>query len=543
VNPGVQAPALGARPRPLVFSTRAAAVLLAVEYLALTVAFDAAPLRLRGDGWELAGPIGWLAVPLVAAVLGTLLVLYTARPSVRVADFAREVDANVRGLLLAHVVSAALLWWLSAQIFGNDGPPAGWPQAWLSAWALAAVGSVALALVAAIPRPEGCALARRLGPALVPGAVIGVAAWIAAVGSTFLWWPLGPLTLHGVDASLRLLLPVSVFDPSRALIGSEAFQVIVAPVCSGFEGLGLTTVFLVSFLVLSRERLRFPQALLLVPIGLVAAWAANVTRLVTLVLVGTYASPEIAVGGFHARSGWLLFCGLALSSMLLVHRASYFSQVTHRDVVDDHPSAYLVPFLLLVACSMVTGLLAKEIDLLYGARIVAASLGLLAFRRFYANITWCWSWTAVGAGVLAAVAYMWLAPPPDPQASQAWQREWNGLSPWARAFWLSVRTVGSVLIVPLVKELAFRGYLLRRLISKDFERVPPGKLSARALAVSSVAFGAVHAGWLGASIAGLLYGVVQARGQSVGHAVLAHMVSNAIVAGAVLGLGQIWLWM
>ena len=102
---------------------------------------------------------------------------------------------------------------------------------------------------------------------------------------------------------------------------------------------------------------------------------------------------------------------------------------------------------------------------------------------------------------------------------------------------------GQILVVPLAEELAFRGYLLRRLIAAEFESVSPGQFSPWALLVSSLAFGAIHAGWLGSTIAGVMFGVAQVRGRSVGHAVLAHVVSNVAVAAYVLGFGQWWLWM
>jgi membrane protease YdiL (CAAX protease family) len=60
--------------------------------------------------------------------------------------------------------------------------------------------------------------------------------------------------------------------------------------------------------------------------------------------------------------------------------------------------------------------------------------------------------------------------------------------------------------------------------------------------VSSAAFGAIHAGWLGGALAGLLFAIVQIRGRSLSHAVLAHVVSNAAVAIYVIGGGRWWLW-
>jgi len=106
-----------------------------------------------------------------------------------------------------------------------------------------------------------------------------------------------------------------------------------------------------------------------------------------------------------------------------------------------------------------------------------------------------------------------------------------------------VRVLGSILIVPLAEELAFRGYVLRRLVSREFETVSFGNLSLAALVVSSVAFGAIHADWLGGTIAGLLFAAVQVWTGSITQAVVAHMVSNATIAVYVLGFGQWWLWM
>ena len=85
--------------------------------------------------------------------------------------------------------------------------------------------------------------------------------------------------------------------PSREFrAGIKDFSVSIAPVCSGFEGIGLIWAFLGGYLVLFRRDLRFPQALLLIPIGTVIIWLFNVLRIVVLVLVGAWGRPEVARG-------------------------------------------------------------------------------------------------------------------------------------------------------------------------------------------------------------------------------------------------------
>ncbi len=134
-----------------------------------------------------------------------------------------------------------------------------------------------------------------------------------------------------------------------------------------------------------------------------------------------------------------------------------------------------------------------------------------------------------------------MASRPDSNALEAWQQEWLTLPRHVRVLWVLLRTVGSVLVVPVAEELAFRGYLLRRLVSRDFLSVSPGHFSPWALVVSSVLFGAMHQDWIAGTAAGLLFGIVQVRGKSVAPAILAHVVSNATIA-VLVALGAWWLW-
>lgn len=56
--------------------------------------------------------------------------------------------------------------------------------------------------------------------------------------------------------------------PADKIIGVDEFFVAVGPQCSGVEGFVLITVFLALYVGLFRRELRFPQALLLFPVGL-----------------------------------------------------------------------------------------------------------------------------------------------------------------------------------------------------------------------------------------------------------------------------------
>jgi exosortase/archaeosortase family protein len=101
------------------------------------------------------------------------------------------------------------------------------------------------------------------------------------------------------------------------MVSTPSFAVHIAPACSGIEGIGLVSVFLAVYLWVYRRDLRFPQAYVLLPIGMLTIWLLNAVRIALLVLIGGWA-PEAAVKGFHSVAGWLFFnaavCGLAAAS-------------------------------------------------------------------------------------------------------------------------------------------------------------------------------------------------------------------------------------
>ena len=68
-----------------------------------------------------------------------------------------------------------------------------------------------------------------------------------------------------VHPLLRLSYTDIVCQPDERVIGTSTFAVRIATECSGYEGIGLLSVFVVGYLWLFRRDLRFPQALLLWP--------------------------------------------------------------------------------------------------------------------------------------------------------------------------------------------------------------------------------------------------------------------------------------
>ena len=147
---------------------------------------------------------------------------------------------------------------------------------------------------------------------------------------------------------------------------------------------------------------------------------------------------------------------------------------------------------------------------------------------------------AVAGGVF--LRWMLLEPRTDDQQTELAMGIARLSTEWA-AVWLAFRVFGSVILTPLAEELAFRGYLLRKLIAADFERVCSDQLIWLSLIVSSVLFGLLHGErWLAGTLAGMVYALVLSRRGQLGDAVLAHVTTNGLIAIWVLIQGRWVLW-
>jgi exosortase E/protease (VPEID-CTERM system) len=445
----------------------------------------------------------------------------------------------------AHVLAFILFFRLTAIVLEGHSGPAGVAAPWGAAWVAAALATGLLWVAALLPAKALVLLARHAPGTLLAAAAVGVAALAAGKITDRGWYPLGHLTLRAVTALVGLMAGDSVSEPARFIVGTKRFSVTIAHQCSGYQGIGLIWVFLGTYLWLFRSAFRFPRALLLLPLGTVLVWLANAARIVALIMIGTWVSPAIAFGGFHSYSGWLLFCAVALALAAVARRARFFAAVAPLPEHRDNPTAaYLAPLAAGIAASMLTGAFsAGGPDALYPLRVVAAGGALWLFRREYRGIRWTASWTAVAAGAVVFALWIALEPSrPDAAAAPAVPALLVGVPAGVTAAWFAFRVLGSVVTVPLAEELAFRGYLTRRLIAADFETVPFGRFSWLSFLGSSILFGAMHNRLLAGTLAGAVYTLVLYRRSELTDPIVAHATTNAMLAAYVLATGTWSLW-
>jgi exosortase E/protease (VPEID-CTERM system) len=356
------------------------------------------------------------------------------------------------------------------------------------------------------------------------------------------------ITFSLVEGLLRLVVSGVIADPAKMIIGAGNFKVVIAQECSGFEGAGLILAFGVVWLCLFRKECRFPQALLLVPAGVVLIYLLNAVRIAALVLIGSAGAREIALGGFHSQAGWIAFNVVALGFSVAARRMPYFNSNPRRAEVSAEPTtnpttAYLVPFLTILTAGMVAAALSGKFEWLYPLRFFAAAGALWAFRATYRSLNWRVGWLGPAIGVGVFVIWIGLDRLMGAPAAMAMPAVLGASSAATRITWISFRILAATVTVPIAEELAFRGFLLRRLISADFESVPLTQFTWFALLTSSALFGALHGGhWLAGILAGLLYSFAMIRRGRIGEAVAAHATTNALLAAYVLLTGSWSLW-
>ncbi len=357
---------------------------------------------------------------------------------------------------------------------------------------------------------------------------------------------------HHTELLLRLFYPNVIADPVAHLLGSGHFYVQVSGTCSGIEGQTLILVLILGWLVYARKELRIGRALLLIPVAMAMMWCLNILRLAGFVFIGNAGYPEVASTGFHTEAGWIVFNLVSLGFLLVAQHVAWFRKPPPTPVLQSQQTAernlaviYLGPFLAVLAVSLLTQAASKGFESLYPLRPVVAGLALYRLRREYSQVDWRFGAIGPLAGLVVAALWigehLWSTAGVHPQDTTG--ASLAMLSPGARLVWIAARVVAAVVTVPIVEELAFRGYVARRVVDEDVEAVPFSRLNLLAIAVSSASFGVLHGQmWPAGIVAGVVFALVVRRSGRLGEAVAAHATANLALAVYVLVRGDYTFW-
>ena len=114
----------------------------------------------------------------------------------------------------------------------------------------------------------------------------------------------------------------------------------------------------------------------------------------------------------------------------------------------------------------------------------------------------------------------------------------GSVDPWL----VGLRLFGLALVVPVMEELFWRSFVMRRIDRPDFLRLDPRRASLVAFALSSALFALEHSQWFAGLIAGMAYGWLYMRSRSLLIPIVSHATTNAILGTWILATGSWTFW-
>jgi CAAX prenyl protease-like protein len=222
-----------------------------------------------------------------------------------------------------------------------------------------------------------------------------------------------------------------------------------------------------------------------------------------------------------------------------------------------HEKAYVAPFFAFMALLLVAEIIGKLFEgqalWIVGAprywvfplqTVVCAAV----LARYWRDYEWGRLRNPVFTLAVAALTFfIWVAP-------QEWfhqPRRIEGFDPWffgnngaVTIISVATRFIRLVVVVPLLEEIFWRGFLLRYLIHPDFVRVPFGAFRWSSFGAVSLLFAIAHWGpdFIPALITGALFNLVAHRTRSLVCCVLTHAVTNLLLGIYILKTGQWGFW-
>lgn len=218
----------------------------------------------------------------------------------------------------------------------------------------------------------------------------------------------------------------------------------------------------------------------------------------------------------------------------------------------SQPWPYVLPFITLLALLGLSPCLSLPAGWGYPVRTLIVLAVLLMFSRSVVALRPSRWLPSVLLGV--AVFAIWIGPD---LLFPGYREHWlfrnavvgaaaTGVPAGARenpAF-LFFRIAGSALLIPVVEELFWRAWLMRRLISRDFAKLPLGAYTAQSFWITAALFASEHGSyWEVGLAAGIAYNWWMLRTRSLADCILAHAVTNGCLAVYVVAAGHWEYWL
>ncbi len=214
-------------------------------------------------------------------------------------------------------------------------------------------------------------------------------------------------------------------------------------------------------------------------------------------------------------------------------------------------AAYIAPFLAFVGIMALERMIPLPPQWLYLVRflVVVSVIGAVSWP--YLSFRPRFPLASIAVGV--AVFVIWVAPDILFGYRHHWLFE-NALTGAAapslpphlksNVAFIVLRAFSCAIVVPILEELFWRGWLMRWLIDNDFLKVPLGTYVPFSFWLVALLFASEHGPyWEVGLAAGIVYNWWIVRTRNLADCMLAHGVTNAILSGYVLLTGQWQYWL
>jgi len=220
-----------------------------------------------------------------------------------------------------------------------------------------------------------------------------------------------------------------------------------------------------------------------------------------------------------------------------------------------HLIAYILPFAIFMVMTVIEGRpeLQPHYPIVYTAKIVLVSLAL----------TWGWKrWPrfeqrglllgllfgGLGLAAWIALSRIDLAAMLPEAIGSYLSTSRTGFDPNSvscepcRYSFIAIRLLGLAIMVPLMEELFWRGFLIRFLVAEPFQKVPLGTYTLMSFTVVTLLFVAAHPEILAALVWGAAINLLFYQTKNLWACVAMHMTTNALLGAYILWSGAWNLW-
>ncbi len=228
------------------------------------------------------------------------------------------------------------------------------------------------------------------------------------------------------------------------------------------------------------------------------------------------------------------------------------NNLTHGFDPERSTAAFITPFVAYVAFIALGKMVPLPAEILLPLRFTVVTTLLIVLSRHV--IPWRPSYGLLSVVLGVIVFLIWIGPDvlwPGYRTHWLFSNQITGEARSSlpaelrsKAWFITIRVISSVIVVPLIEELFWRGWMLRCLIRPEFSKVPVGTYDAYSFWVTAVLFASEHgAYWEVGLLAGVAFNWWIVRTKSLADCMLAHAVTNGCLSLYVVAADQWQYWL